>query len=99
MKIKILLAFIVFPSFFCNSINAQSIFGFKAGMQLTKMTGFEDVPKSLLPTIQVKGVAIMPLGDELTINPSLGYSGKGFKWNDLELTDPVGNSLCTGDII
>jgi hypothetical protein len=68
-------------------------------MQLTKIAGFEDVPNSLLPTLQVKGISIIPLSDEVTINPSLGYSGKGYKWNNVEFTDQFGTPLGTGDVI
>jgi len=97
MKIKILL--LLFSSYLFSSGYSQSVFGFKAGMQLTKITGAGDVPNSLLPTVQIKGVAILPLSDEVTINPSLGYSGKGYKWTNLSFEDQLGNSLGEGDVI
>ena len=81
MKIKVVLPLIVLTILSLKYSFAQSVFGIKGGMQLAKMTGFEDVPKSLLPTVQIKGIAILPLTEEVTIDPSLGYSGKGYKWN------------------
>jgi len=96
MKYKILL--LLLSSYLFSSGYSQGVFGFKAGMQLAKITGAGDVPNCLLPTLQVKGVAIFPLSDEVTINPSLGYSGKGYRWNNLTFEDQFGN-LATGDII
>jgi hypothetical protein len=78
----------------------QNVFGFKVGGQFSKMKGFDDGgPKSLLPTVQVKGDGIIPISDDFTLNPSLGYSGKGYKWNDLEFTDQLGNPIGSGDVI
>ena len=99
MKMKILLLSIFTSTLFISSTYSQNVFGFKGGMQLAKITGVGDVPKSLLTTIQLKGVAIFPLTDEVTITPSLGYSGKGYRWNNLTFTDQVGNSLGEGDAI
>jgi len=99
MKYKIRLLLIVSATIFSGSTYSQNVFGFKAGMQLAKITGAGDVPHSLLPTLQVKGVAILPLGDEVTINPSLGYSGKGYKWTNISFEDQLGNSLGDGDVI
>ena len=84
---------------FTGSSYSQGVFGLKAGMQLARMTGLDDLPKSLLPTVQVKGVAIFPLSNDVTINPSLGYSGKGYKWNNLMFEDQIGNGLTSGDAI
>ena len=100
MKIKGFLLSCFCIHLFLIHANSQSSFGLKAGMQLVKMTGFDDGgPKSFLPTVQVKGIGIIPISDEVTLNPSLGYSGKGYKWNDLELTDELGNSIGSGDVI
>ena len=99
MKMKILLLSIFTSTLFFSTTYSQNVFGFKGGMQLAKITGVGDVPKSLLTTIQLKGVAIFPLTDEVTITPSLGYSGKGYRWNNLTFTDQVGNSLGEGDAI
>ncbi len=98
MKYKILLL-LLFAYLFSSASYSQGVFGFKGGMQLTRMTGLGDVPKSLLTTVQVKGVAIFPLSDEVTINPSLGYSGKGYRWNNLTFEDQFGSGLIAGDVI
>jgi len=99
MKIKILLLSIIAATVFCTSSYAQNVFGLKAGMQLARITGVGDVPKSLLTTLQVKGIAIFPLNEDVTINPSLGYSGKGYRWNGLMFEDQIGNQLGEGDAI
>ena len=99
MKMKCFLLSCFCIHLFLIHANSQSSFGVKAGMQLAKMTGFEENPKGFLPTVQIKAIGIFPLSDELTINPSLGYSGKGFKWNDIEFTDQYGNFLGNGDVI
>ena len=99
MKCKKVLLLLSCALLLLSHARSQNAFGFKAGMQLVKMTGFEDVPNSLLPTLQLKGIAILPVGDDVTINPSIGYSGKGYKWNDVEFTDQFGTPLGTGDVI
>ena len=100
---KRLLSFIIAAILFSTLSYAQKVFGFKGGVQLTKMTGFQEVPKSLLTTLQLKGVAILPLTGAVTINPSLGYSGKGYRWKDLWFEDEngnlTGNPLGTADVI
>jgi len=81
----------------CTSeVGAQSIFGIKAGVQLGKVTGFEENPDHFLTTFQFKGIAICPLGDQIFLLPSLGYSGKGYTYS-VKFTDPYGTSVGNGN--
>jgi hypothetical protein len=81
---------------FTTETHAQSIFGVKAGVQLDKVTGFETNPDHFLASFQLKGVAICPLGDQIFLVPSLGYSGKGYSFSNVEFTDPSGNYVGNG---
>ncbi|HYJ37003.1 MAG TPA: outer membrane beta-barrel protein [Chitinophagaceae bacterium] len=94
---SLLLIFICSCLIFTRSLG-QNAFGFRGGAQLSRMSGFEGNPKGFLPTIQGKAIAIVALSETVTLNPSFGYSGKGFKWNDINFTDEYGNPLGEGDI-
>src|SRR3954471_1957920 len=72
--------------------NCQTIFGIKGGVQLANMQGYDYKPKPLT-TIQVKGLALLPLSDAVTLTPSFGISGKGKQYKNIEFTDEVDNSL------
>ena len=99
MKSKIILFFLVCTILFINSSFSQSQFGISGGLQMSHMSGFQDNPKGYLASLQIKLLTISPVSDDVVLIPSLGYSGKGYKWNNLDLTDQMGNSLGTGDII
>ena len=97
MKMKILFFVFSCTSLFVSRAYGQNGFGFKAGMQLSKMKGFEESSNGFLSTIQAKAIGIVHISDVVTLTPSLGYSGKGYKFPDVEFTDPVGNPIGSGE--
>jgi hypothetical protein len=100
---KLLLRFYVLGTMllFCLILvswaNCQTIFAIKGGVQLANMQGYDYKPKPLT-TIEVKGVALLPLSDAVTLTPSFGFSGKGKQYKNIEFTDELDNSLHNGDI-
>jgi hypothetical protein len=62
------------------------------------MQGYSDLKPKALATIEIKGVAIVPVSESFSVTPSLGYSGKGKQYRSIEMTDEMGNSLGNGDI-
>jgi len=102
MKRRILIiALFTFLSFIISPVMGQSLFGIKGGVQLARMTGLsgmDDVSQGFLPTMQAKFVGIMPVGDEVSFTPSLGYSGKGYSWNNVQVVDQYGNNVGEGDV-
>src|SRR5580765_6368809 len=99
MKNKILLPLAVCSILIFNSTYSQSQFGISGGLQLSHMSGFRENPKGNLESLQFKLLTLSPIAEEVVLIPSLGYSGKGYKWNNVEITDQMGNNLGEGDVI
>jgi hypothetical protein len=95
--LNLLLLFTAIVAF--NDASAQNAFGFKGGLQMSHMSGFEGNPQGYLSSLQLKVILLPELSEQVFLTPSFGYSGKGFRWNNLELTDQYGNSLGQGDVV
>lgn len=89
---------IIFFSLIIIPVMSQSIFGIKGGVQMARITGFQGLSQGFLTTMQAKFVGIMPVSDEVSITPSLGYSGKGYRLTNIQFTDQLGNDVGQGNI-
>jgi hypothetical protein len=96
MKNAIKICFLLLFSACISDSRGQTIYGVKAGVQLAKMNGFQDQPVGFLTSLQVKGIAVMPLSDEISLLPSIGYSGKGYGWQNVNFFDQYGTPLGSG---
>jgi len=83
---------------FVTTSSSQNLFGIKAGVQLSKMSGFEGNPNGFLTSLQLKATGIFPVGDMVALTPSLGYSGKGYGWKGIDFTDQYGTPMGTGNV-
>ena len=94
MKIRLLAGISLFLFVFINNMNAQS-FGFKAGVQFSEMTGLP-LSSNYLTSFQGKAAGIVKVNKSISLTPSLGYSGKGYVFGVLVLTDQSGNEIGLG---
>jgi len=79
-----------------HNINAQQSFGIKAGVQFSKMKEFV-LNTNYLTSLQAKGIGVFKINKSIALTPSIGYSGKGFVYRNLQMTDNLGNTIGTAD--
>src|SRR5690349_15618153 len=96
MKRKPLILVVFFLIFLTHNMNAQQAFGLKAGVQFSKMKDFV-LNTNYLTSFQAKGIGVFKINKSFALTPSIGYSGKGFVYRNLQMTDNLGNTIGTAD--
>src|SRR6185369_11185441 len=95
---KLLLSLIFFTAVIFA--NAQMKWGGRIGASMNSRSGYNDLSLKTgsIFAIQASVFEVQKLGKGFIFQPSLGYSGKGFKIRNWMFIDNLGNDEGTGDM-